>query len=63
MGAIDSDAHVVECEKTFEYLDPEFDDYKPRVMVQKTDDVVVLEKVAMTAEKRNAVRDFNQGKR
>ncbi len=43
MGAIDADAHVVECEKTFEYLDPEFQDYKPRVMVQKTEDVVVLD--------------------
>ncbi len=40
MGAIDSDAHVVECEKTFEYIDPEYFDLKPRVMVQKTTDVV-----------------------
>lgn len=39
MGAIDSDAHVVECEKTFEYIDPEFHDVKPRVMVQKSEDV------------------------
>ena len=43
MGAIDADAHVVECEKTFEYLDPEFHDYKPRVMMQKTEDVVQLD--------------------
>ncbi|MDX1483524.1 MAG: amidohydrolase family protein [Alphaproteobacteria bacterium] len=43
MGAMDADAHVVECEATFEYLDPEFHDYKPRVMVQKTDDVVALD--------------------
>lgn len=40
MGAIDSDAHVVECEKTFEYIDPEYFDLKPRVMVQKTTDVI-----------------------
>ena len=37
MGAIDADARVVECEKTFEYIDPEYHDYKPRVMMQKTD--------------------------
>ncbi len=43
MGAIDADTHVVECEKTFEYIDPEFHSYKPRVMVQKTDDVVMLD--------------------
>jgi predicted TIM-barrel fold metal-dependent hydrolase len=43
MGAIDADAHVVECERTFEYLDPEFMDYKPRIMVQKTSDVQVLD--------------------
>ena len=43
MGAIDSDAHVVECEKTFEYIDPEYIDYKPRVMVQKTSDVVQMD--------------------
>ena len=40
MGAIDSDAHVVECEKTFDYIDPEYFDLKPRVMVQKTTDVI-----------------------
>ena len=43
MGAIDADAHVVECERTFEYLDPEFMDYKPRIVVQKTSDVQVLD--------------------
>ena len=43
MGAIDADAHVVECEKTFEYIDPEYHDYKPRVMVQKSEDVVELD--------------------
>ncbi len=43
MGSIDADAHVVECERTFDYIDPEFHDYKPRVMVQKTEDVVQLD--------------------
>jgi predicted TIM-barrel fold metal-dependent hydrolase len=43
MGAIDADAHVVECEQTFEYLPNEYKDYKPRVMVQKTSDVQVLD--------------------
>lgn len=53
MGAIDSDAHVVECEKTFEYIDPEYHDYKPRVMVQKTSDVLVMDN-----EGRNAQKEF-----
>ena len=43
MGSIDADAHVVECEQTFEYLPDEYKDYKPRVMVQKTSDVQVLD--------------------
>jgi len=43
MSAIDADAHVVECEGTFDFLDPEFHDYKPRVMVQQTGDVVVMD--------------------
>ena len=43
MGAIDSDAHVVECEKTFDYVDPEFHDLKPRVMVQKSTDNLKLD--------------------
>ena len=40
MSAIDADAHVVECEGTFDFIDPEFHDLKPRVMVQQTGDVV-----------------------
>ena len=32
MGSIDSDAHVVECEATFDYLDPEFEKYRPLVV-------------------------------
>jgi predicted TIM-barrel fold metal-dependent hydrolase len=43
MGSIDADAHVVECEQTFEYLPAEYKEYKPRVMVQKTSDVQVLD--------------------
>ncbi len=43
MGAIDSDAHVVECERTFDYIDPEYQDLRPRVMIQKSTDVVELD--------------------
>lgn len=35
MGAIDADAHVVECEATFEYVEPEFSRFKPQVLVRK----------------------------
>ena len=31
MGAIDADAHVIECERTFDFLDPEFARYRPLV--------------------------------
>jgi len=43
MSAIDADAHVVECEGTFDFIDPEFHDLKPRVMVQQTGDVVLMD--------------------
>ncbi len=36
MGSIDSDAHVIECETTFEYMDPEFEHLKPMVVVRKS---------------------------
>lgn len=36
MGAIDADAHVVECDRTFEYVEPEFIKYKPRVLAEKS---------------------------
>jgi len=36
MGSVDADAHVVECEHTFDFLDPEFEKYRPLV-VQSTD--------------------------
>ena len=36
MGSIDSDAHVIECERTFEYMDPESEHLKPMVVVQKS---------------------------
>jgi predicted TIM-barrel fold metal-dependent hydrolase len=42
MKTIDADAHVVECEATFDYIDKEYREYKPRVVVQKSDDVKVL---------------------
>ena len=35
MGSIDADAHVVECERTFDFLDPEFENYRPRVVTTK----------------------------
>ena len=43
MGAIDADAHVIECEATFEYLDPEFRRFKPWISAKKTDDVVIAD--------------------
>ena len=36
MGSIDSDAHVIEGERTFEYMDPESEHLKPMVVVQKS---------------------------
>lgn len=36
MGAIDADAHVVECERTFDYIEPEFISYKPRILTEKS---------------------------
>ena len=38
MGAIDADAHVIECEATFDYIDDGHRDLKPRVMVEKDTD-------------------------
>ena len=35
MGSIDADAHVVECESTFNFLDPEFEKYRPLVVRAK----------------------------
>ncbi len=32
MGSIDADAHVIECERTFDFLDPEFEKYRPLVV-------------------------------
>lgn len=57
MGAIDSDAHVVECEKTFDYIDPEYHDQKPRVMVQKDDGVAVMDNEGTHAQKEFWVID------
>jgi predicted TIM-barrel fold metal-dependent hydrolase len=36
MGSIDADAHVIECERTFDFLEPEFEKYRPLV-VETTD--------------------------
>ncbi|MEK9682936.1 MAG: amidohydrolase family protein [Rhodospirillaceae bacterium] len=35
MGSIDADAHVVECETTFDFLEPEFEKYRPSVVRTK----------------------------
>lgn len=43
MGAIDADAHVIECEATFDYLDPEFRRFKPWISAKKTDDVIIAD--------------------
>lgn len=32
MGSIDADAHVIECERTFDFLEPEFEKYRPLVV-------------------------------
>ena len=32
MGSIDADAHVIECERTFDFLDPEFEKFRPLVV-------------------------------
>ncbi len=57
MGAIDADAHVVECEKTFDYIDPEFHDLRPRVMVQKSEDVVEMDNAGVAAQREYWVID------
>ena len=55
MGAIDADAHVVECERTSEYIDPEYLDLKPRVMVPKTDDMVELDNEGLAQQRESRV--------
>jgi hypothetical protein len=47
MGSIDSDAHVVECEATFDFLDPEFEKYRPLVVQSKKSDHTVLSNVGV----------------
>lgn len=41
MGAIDADAHVIESEATFEYIDPKFKQHKPWVALKKSEDVTI----------------------
>lgn len=43
MTTIDVDAHVVECEATFEFMDPALRRYKPRVMVHKYNEDAMLD--------------------
>ncbi len=53
MTTIDVDAHVVECEATFEYIEPEFSRFKPQVMIHKNQEDVVMDN-----ERRNVQREF-----
>lgn len=48
MGAIDSDAHVIECETTFSYIEPAYRQYKPWVTVKKSDDVTIADNAGGT---------------
>ena len=41
MPTIDSDAHVLECEKTFDYMDPQYRKYRPWVSLQKSNEVSI----------------------
>ena len=41
MPTVDSDAHVVECEKTFDYIDPQYRKHKPWVTLQKGEEVSI----------------------
>jgi hypothetical protein len=36
VGSIDSDANVIECEATFNYMDPEYESLRSMVVVQKS---------------------------
>ena len=46
MGSVDADAHVVECEHTFDFLDPEFEKHRPLV-VQSKDERTVSSQVGV----------------
>ncbi len=35
MGSIDADAHVVECETTFDFIDPDYEHLRPMVVMRK----------------------------
>ena len=37
MGAIDSDAHVIECRDTFSYIEDKYKHYKPMIVTQEAD--------------------------
>ncbi len=52
MGSIDADAHVIECERTFDFLEPEFEKHRPLV-VRTTDPGRTV-----TANSGRAQRDF-----
>jgi len=45
MGSVDADAHVIECEHTFDFLDPEFEKHRP--VVVRSGDVSVPSQVGL----------------
>jgi predicted TIM-barrel fold metal-dependent hydrolase len=66
MGAIGADAHVVECEATFEFIDAEFSRFKPQVLVNKhagtgRNDLGVIEKEFWLIDGRLQPKEGNIG--
>ena len=47
MGSIDADAHVVECESTFNFLEPEFEKHRPLVVQSKDRKHAILSNVGV----------------
>src|SRR3954470_5910276 len=41
MGAIDADAHVIECAATFGHIEPEFRRYRPWITSKKTAEITI----------------------
>jgi aminocarboxymuconate-semialdehyde decarboxylase len=51
MPAIDADAHVIECEETFDYIDPDFSNYKPWVILEKDDEALTMDNEVKTPQR------------
>lgn len=51
MGSIDADAHVIECERTFDFLDPEFEKYRPLVVQTRDTGRTVASQVGLAQRK------------